>query len=332
MATYKGIKGVKVQSKASDPTASEAEGTVWYNTVSTALKYSIAGAGTWASGGDLVTLGSQIAGIGTATATLGAGGSPYPSRGSLSETYNGTAWTEGNNLNTGRRNARGTGTSTAGMITGGTGSPADTVATEYYDGTSWTETGNSLSRAGGTQSFGIAGASQTSAMIFGGEPAVPTYGKYSETYNGTTWTEGNNLNSMRSAAGGAGIVTAALCIGGYSGGVVTNVESYDGSCWTETSTDINSARGEVGSSGTSTLCLLYGGSPGSIALTESFNGTTWTEVADLATGRASAGSAQVPSMTNTSALCIGGYAAPVNLVATEEWNDPVYTIKTVTVS
>ena len=31
MATYKGIKGVKVVTKASDPTASEAEGTVWYN-------------------------------------------------------------------------------------------------------------------------------------------------------------------------------------------------------------------------------------------------------------------------------------------------------------
>ena len=40
MATYKGIKGVKVvESKASDPTASEAEGTVWYNSTSpSALK------------------------------------------------------------------------------------------------------------------------------------------------------------------------------------------------------------------------------------------------------------------------------------------------------
>ena len=33
MATYKGIKGVKVQSKASAPTASESIGTVWYNTL-----------------------------------------------------------------------------------------------------------------------------------------------------------------------------------------------------------------------------------------------------------------------------------------------------------
>ena len=34
MATYKGIKGVKVVTKASDPTASEADGTVWYNSTS----------------------------------------------------------------------------------------------------------------------------------------------------------------------------------------------------------------------------------------------------------------------------------------------------------
>jgi len=34
MATYKGVKGVKVVTKATDPTASEAAGTVWYNSTS----------------------------------------------------------------------------------------------------------------------------------------------------------------------------------------------------------------------------------------------------------------------------------------------------------
>ena len=37
MADYKGIKGFKVQSLASDPTGPE--GQVWYNTATTALKY-----------------------------------------------------------------------------------------------------------------------------------------------------------------------------------------------------------------------------------------------------------------------------------------------------
>ena len=332
MATYKGIQGYTVQKLSSDPTASEVEGQLWYNSSTGKFKVAVAAAGAWAAGGDLVTLGSQIAGIGTATATLGAGGSPYPSRGSLSETYDGTTWTEGNNLNTGRRNARGTGTSTAGMVVGGWGAAAVT-ATETYDGTSWTETGNALARAGGTQSAGIAGASSTSAIYFGGEPGVPN-AKLSETYNGTTWTEGNDLNTGRQAPGGVGIATAALCIGGYNAPAaqVANVESYDGTSWTETSTDINTARGEAGSSGTSTLCLLFGGSPGSKSETESFNGTTWTEVADLATARASVGQAGAPANTNASALCIGGYAAPVNVVATEAWSDPVYTNKTVTVS
>ena len=41
MATYKGIKGVKVVTKTADPTASEAEGTVWYNSTGDALKYAI---------------------------------------------------------------------------------------------------------------------------------------------------------------------------------------------------------------------------------------------------------------------------------------------------
>jgi len=38
MATYTATKGVKVQSLASDPSPL-IEGTVWYNTASSALKY-----------------------------------------------------------------------------------------------------------------------------------------------------------------------------------------------------------------------------------------------------------------------------------------------------
>ncbi len=39
-----------------------------------------------------------------------------------------------------------------------------------------------------------------------------------ETYNGTNWTEVNNLNTARSAMGGNGIVTAAICAGGENPG------------------------------------------------------------------------------------------------------------------
>ena len=82
MATYKGIKGVKVVTKTSDPTASESDGTVWYNSTSpTALKYSIQGAGSWASGGALNTgrhsLMSAKSGIQTASIVFGGASPTY---------------------------------------------------------------------------------------------------------------------------------------------------------------------------------------------------------------------------------------------------------------
>ena len=170
--------------------------------------------------------------------------------------------------------------------------------------------------------MGISGASQTSALVFGGEPGN-TYRQYSETWNGSAWTEGNDLNSARSEAVGTGTATAALCIGGYP--LINNVESYDGSSWTETSTDINQLRAAMGGSGTSTSCIVFGGKYGSpeavTGVTESFDGITWTEVADLATARQEATSAQAPTGTNETALFIGGTTGSITN-ATEEWSLP----------
>ena len=61
--------------------------------------------------------------------------------------------------------------------------------------------------------------------------------------------------------------------------------------------------------------------------TETWNGTSWSEVADVATGRSLGGS--TTGSTTVSAMYCGG--SP-NRDSTEEWNDPVYAIKTVTVS
>ncbi len=55
MATYKGIQGTTVQKLATDPTASEAAGQLWYNSTSGAFKVSVAGAGAWSSGNNLNT-------------------------------------------------------------------------------------------------------------------------------------------------------------------------------------------------------------------------------------------------------------------------------------
>ena len=83
--------------------------------------------------------------------------------------------------------------------------------------------------------------------------------------------------------------------------------------------------------GSSTSALAAGGgSPGIVAITESWDGTSWTEVADLATARvAAAGS----GTGNTSGFAVGGEIAPGPFTnVTEEFNDPSYTIKTVTTS
>ena len=94
---------------------------------------------------------------------------------------------------------------------------------------------------------------------------------------------------------------------------------------------LNTARQYLSGAGTSTAALAFGGSTGSaVAVTEKYDGTSWTEVSDLATARFELGGA---GTTNTSALAFAGAPPPTaGLSATEAWTDPVYTIKTVTVS
>ena len=135
--------------------------------------------------------------------------------------------------------------------------------------------------------MGSSGATNTAAMIFGGDP-LPTRDN-AETYDGSSWTEGANLNSGRGFLGGTGTSTAALAIGGWIGpgsSAPTNSklhEYWNGTSWTELA-DQNTARAEGGSCGTSTAALWIGGKvfPNTKQdIVEEWNGTSWTEVADL---------------------------------------------------
>ena len=325
MATYKGIKGVKVQSKASDPTASEAAGTVWYNTASTALKYALQGTAAWASGGDLTTGRSSAAGCGTQGAGLLFAGEPPAT--AKTESYNGTAWTEVGDLGGALYSAVGGGTQTAALCVSGTTPPgAITLGVESWNGTSWSGTGDNVNVAR-TRGLGST-AGTTTAMLFAGGQVYPTVYGTTETYNGSTWTEVNNMTQDRYFSWGSGTSTAMLAVGGLSpsDAQLALVESWDGTCWSEVN-DLNTARGKNSSSGTQTLALCFGGLPGRTALTESYNGTSWTEVADLSQARAEA----TGFGTSTASICAGDDSTPVD-EKTEEWNDPVFTIKTVTVS
>ena len=333
MATYKGIQGYSVQSLSSDPTAaSGSEGQFWYNSSTGKFKITVAAAGSWAAGGNFLTAGTRSsASSGTQTAGLYSTGVQIgvPADTGPSTEYDGSTWTEVNNVNTPRTYAGGAGRQTAGLIFGGASPPNFTLIgglTEAYDGTSWT-TVNPLNNSRyyvGSTNYAPAGA----CLVLGG---TPTPYDYVEEYDGTSWTEIADINTGRYALGGAGTTTSAMAFAGIppAGSVNDGLsESFNGTSWSETA-DLNTGRDKCGAAGESnTSALCYAGSPGYTGKTEKWDGSSWTEVGDLTNPRMALSAIGTASL----ALGGGGYYTPGGGVATEEWTDPVYTIKTATVS
>ena len=321
MATYKGIKGVKVVTKTSDPTASEADGTVWYNSTGDALKYAIAGAGTWASGGALNTPKYGLVGAGTNAAAIMAGGRAPPDL-NETETYDGTSWTEVANLNVNRSFGASASSAPAptAIVFGGIDGYPTTVhdKTEKWDGTSWTEV-NPLNT--GRTYPGGAGALNTNALCFAGNVSPS---KQVESWDGTSWSAENSLLGARlEGARGAGTNTAAICFGGTPG-PQANTESWNGTSWSQVN-DLNLGRSYSVAWGTSTAAMCGSGNPPLTTNCELWDGTCWTETTDLATARYDPGGAGTGT---TNGIAAGGY--PPFLSTTEVWNNPVYSIKTVT--
>ena len=165
----------------------------------------------------------------------------------------------------------------------------------------------------------------------------PTMKTDNYEYDGTSWSAGGAIPANRAAGGGTGTQTAANVFAGFStipyGGFYNTPIHYDGSSWTVGTGTINQVRMLCGASGTQTAALMFGGlkiGPNVyLDNTETYNGTAWTEIGNLTTARTTMGS---PAGTNTTALAFAGGPAPVVGNATEEYNDPVYSIKTVTVS
>ena len=78
-----------------------------------------------------------------------------------------------------------------------------------WNGTNWTEV-NDLSE---NKVVGAGcGASNTSALAFGGQP--PAQAGRTESWNGSNWTTVGSLNVPRRNLTGAGTKTAALAVGG----------------------------------------------------------------------------------------------------------------------
>ena len=108
--------------------------------------------------------------------------------------------------------------------------------------------------------MGSAGASNTSALAFGGNtPPGANYKDETELWNGTNWTEVNDLNTARQYIAGTGIQASALAFGGEpvpsNGG---KTEEWNGSGWAEVA-DLNTARKGSAGTGTTTAGLASGG-------------------------------------------------------------------------
>ena len=296
MAEYKGIKGFKVQSYATDPVATQF------------------GAGTWASGGTMNTGRAYFQGFGATVPTAHAVGGDTGSPSALTESYNGSAWTEIGDVPTGLQNQASAGTSTSAMTSSGL-SPTPSVSTNTYEwnGSSWTAGG-----ACNTARYDLFGTgTEVAGLIAGGNNPSGTNYDNTETYNGSTWTEVNDMNSSATRGrAAAGTSTLAIAMGGEPPRGVL-VESWDGTSWTET-TDIPTATHGGRGAGTTTATLFYGGAlpGGNTDGTYAYDGSAWAAGGNLSTAVAHMGAAG----TQTSALSFGGTTGYKN--TTEEWTLP----------
>jgi len=107
-----------VEIRSDDPTLSE--GLMWYNTTANTLKVARLQltAGTWSTGGVIGTARRTLAGAGTLTAGLCAGGRATGTV-TTSEVYDGSSWATGNALPTATKQFDGCGTQTAALTAGG---------------------------------------------------------------------------------------------------------------------------------------------------------------------------------------------------------------------
>jgi hypothetical protein len=183
MADYKGIKGFKVQYLSADP-SNPIIGQTWYNDTSKDLKYTgVSTAGSWATGNNMNTARTQLAGCGTQTAGLAFGGFAPAATGATEE-YDGNSWTTSPGSLGTARSLAGCGTQTAALGFGGDPPPTYSALTEEYDGSTWSPGGNL-----GTARRFLAGAgTQTAGLAFGGDFGPPAPTNATEEYNGTSWT------------------------------------------------------------------------------------------------------------------------------------------------
>ena len=322
MTTYKGIKGLSLQSIAGDP-GNVAIGDIWYDNVAKAIQGAKIAAGTWASGGNVNTArsGKMSGGLTYDTAMIAGGADNSPPAGFLAtELYNGTAWTEVNNPGEVHPQTCGAGSQTAAWMA--TGTPGDKTSAEEWDGTNWA---NSNSCNGGQQQRGGSGP-QTAAIMMGSEPTTNAV----ESYDGTSWTEIANTPTTVRGPECAGTNTASILIGGDPPASAQATETFDfnGTAFTAAA-DMNTGRFEFGSFGlTQDACMALGGTVDASGTTRSVNteeydGTSWTESANLDTISSQGDGAGTTAKGIFSHGITGPYPSGAYPAGTEEWTHGV---------
>ena len=228
------------------------------------------------------------------------------------------AWSNGGSLSTEHRDTSAAGTQTAGLCFSGSPPSGGITATEEYNGSGW-GTGGALNTARrGAARFSA--STQTAGLVFGGSgPPNPTVLNATEEYNGTAWTSVNNLPAVKYIHFGAGIQTAALSAGGYSGtAALATTEEYDGTNWSAGNA-MGTARYSGGSAGTQTAGLIFGGTPPVTSATEEYDGTNWTAGGSMNNARKYLAGCGI----QTSALAFG--AGPTAVVKTEKYDGTSWT-------
>ena len=211
MASYIGTHGGKIQKFTTDPD-NPIEGQVWYDSTANTIQYrATTYAAAWSTGGSLNLSRRNMAGLGTQTAAVVAGGNTTAIT-DKAESYNGSSWTATNDINTSREWAAAGGIQTAGLLFGGNDPPVANEA-ESFNGTSWTEVGD-LNQA--RRELAGAGTSGTACLAFTGNASSPgaSLSVNTEVWNGTSWTELNDLSTAARAASGKNSATSALAAGG----------------------------------------------------------------------------------------------------------------------
>ncbi len=223
---------------------------------------------SWTTSGTFPVSTRSAFAFGTQTAGLAAGGNSSPGQtpyNSASAEYDGSSWTaSGGGLAPGKGYGASSGTQTSALATGGDGPPNPSnpfaqIGVQSYNGSTWsTETNYPTTIYNGTG----AGASETDAVVFGGEAAYPGNNANTADYNGSAWTlvSGSIMdvgNPTTRGTGGTNQSPGSLCgsVGGQAGGV--GFYQWNNTAW---STLPNMGTGgQRGTGGTLTAAIAFGG-------------------------------------------------------------------------